>query len=40
MAEAVKGIKIIEFKDCSEQGKNVSKGVLHQMESILKVTEA
>ena len=39
-AEALKDIKIDEFKNCSEQWKkNVSVGVLHQMESTLKVTE-
>ena len=38
-AEALKGIKINEFKNCSEQWKNISIGVLHQMESIFKVTE-
>ena len=38
--EALRGIKIDEFKNCSEQWKkNVSVGVLHQMESTLKVTE-
>ena len=39
MAEALKGIKINEFKNCSEQWKNISIGVLHQTESTLKVTE-
>ena len=40
MAEALKGIKINEFKNCVEQwGEKVSIGVLHQMESVLKVTE-
>ena len=40
MAEALKGIKVDKFKNCSEQWKkNVSVGVLHQMESTLKVTE-
>ena len=39
MAEALKGIKIDEFKHSSEQWKKVSIGVLHQMESTLKVTE-
>ena len=40
MAEALKGIKIDEFKNCFEQGrKSVSIGVLHQIDSILKVTE-
>ena len=37
--EALKGIKIDKFKHCSEQQKNVSIGVLHHMESTLKVTE-
>ena len=39
MTQALKGIKINEFKNCSEQWKNISIGVLHQMESILEVTE-
>ena len=39
MAEALKGINIDEFKNCFEQWKNVSVGVLHQMESTLRVTE-
>ena len=39
MAEALKGIKIDVFKICSEQWKNISIGVLHHMESTLKVTE-
>ena len=39
MAEALKGIKIKEFKHCFGQWKKVSIGVLHQMESTLKVTE-
>ena len=38
MAEALKGIKIKEFKYCFEQWKKVSIGVLHQMENSLKVT--
>ena len=38
-AEALKGIKINKFKNCSEQWKKVSIGVLHQMESTVKVTE-
>ena len=38
-AEALKGIKSDEFKNCFEQWQNVLVGVLHQMESILKVTE-
>ena len=37
-AEALKGIKINEFKNCLEQWEKVSIGVLHQMESTLKVT--
>ena len=39
MTKALIGIKIDEFKNCSEQWKKVSIGVLHQMESTLKVTE-
>ena len=39
MAEALKGIKIDKFKTVLSSGKNVSIGVLHQMESTLKVTE-
>ena len=38
-AEALKGIKIEEFKNCFEQWETFSIGVLHQMESTLKVTE-
>ena len=39
-SEALKAIKIDEFKTCFEQWeKKVSIGVLHQMESTLKVTE-
>ena len=38
-AEALKGTKINEFKNCFEQWEKVSIGVLHQMESALKVTE-
>ena len=38
-AEALKGDKIDEVRNCFEQWKNVSIGVLHQMESTLKVTE-
>ena len=38
MAEALIGIKIDEFKNCFKQWEKVS-GVLHQMESTLKVTE-
>ena len=39
MAEALKGIKIDEFRNCFEQWKKVSIGVLHQMERTLEVTE-
>ena len=39
IAEALKGIKIDEFKNCLEQWKKVSIGVFHQTESTLKVTE-
>ena len=39
MAEALKGIKIDEFKTVLSGGKNISIGILHQMESTLKVTE-
>ena len=39
MAEALKGIKIDEFKNCSEKWKNVLIGVLHRMENTWKVTE-
>ena len=39
MAKALKGEKIREFKNCFEQWKNVSFGVLHQMENPLKVTK-
>ena len=39
IAEALKGVKIDEFKNCFEPCKKVSVGVLHQMESTLKVTE-
>ena len=38
MAEALKGMKIDEFKNCFEQWRKVSISVLHQMESTLKVT--
>ena len=38
MAEALKGIKIDEFKHWS-RGEKVSISVLHQMESTSKVTE-
>ena len=37
--EALKGIKIDEFKTVLSSGKNVSIGILHQMESALKMTE-
>ena len=37
MAETLKGIKISEFKNCVEQWKNISIGILHQMEGTLKV---
>ena len=39
MAEALKGIRIDKFKNCLEQWKKVSIGVLHQIENTLKVTE-
>ena len=39
MAEALKGTKIDEFKNCVEQWKKVSIGVLHQMESTVRVIE-
>ena len=39
MAEARKDIKIDECKSCFEQWKKHLGGVLHQMESTLKVTE-
>ena len=38
-AEALKGIKINEFKNCFKQWKKVLIAVLHQMESTFKVTE-
>ena len=38
-AEALKGINIDKFKNCLGHGKDVSIGVLHQVESTLKVTE-
>ena len=37
IAEALKDIKIDEFKNCSEPWKNIY--ILHKMESSLKVTE-
>ena len=36
MAETVKDIKINKFKNCFEQWKKVSIGVVHQIESTLK----
>ena len=39
MAEALKDIKIVKFKNCFEQWGKISLGVVHQMESTLKVTE-
>ena len=36
-AESLKDIKIDAFKNCFEQWKNIFIGVLHQMESTLKV---
>ena len=36
---ALKDIKLYKFKNCFEQWKKVLIGVLHQMESTLKVTE-
>ena len=38
LAEALKGIRINKFKNCSEQVW-ILIGVLHQMESTLKVTK-
>ena len=38
-AEALKGIKMDEFKTVLSSSKNVLIGVLHQMEVTLKVTE-
>ena len=38
-AEALKGIKINQFKNCYEQWKKKSICVLPQMESTLKMTE-
>ena len=38
-AEALKDIKIDEFKNCFEQWKKCLIGLLHQMENTLKVTE-
>ena len=39
MAEALKGFKIDEFKTVLSSGQNISIGVLHQMESTLRMTE-
>ena len=39
MAQALKGIKIDEFKTDLSSGKNILLGVLQQMESTLKVTK-
>ena len=39
MTEALKSIKIDKFQLFLSSGKNVSIGILHQMESTLKVTE-
>ena len=39
MAEALKGIKIDTFKNRFEQWRKSLAGVLHQVESALKVTE-
>ena len=39
-AEALKGIQIDEFKTVLSSGKNISIGVLHPVQSTLKVTEA
>ena len=39
LTEVLKGIKIDKLTNCYEQWKNVSIGVLHQMESTLKVIE-
>ena len=39
MVKALKGIKTDTFKNCLEHRKNISIGVLHQMESTLTVTE-
>ena len=38
--EALKGIKTHEFETVLSSGRNISVGVLHQMESTLKMTEA
>ena len=38
-AEALKGIKINMFRNCFEQWKNISIGILHQMERTFKGTE-
>ena len=39
MAETLKGFKINRFKNCFELCKNVLIGILHEVESTLKVTE-
>ena len=39
MVEALKGIKIDQFKNCLNSEKNILIGTLYQMESILEVTE-
>ena len=39
MADALKGSRLMSSKTVLSSGKNVSIGVLHQMESTLKVTE-
>ena len=39
MTEALKGIKIDEFKNCLSSGEDILISVLHNMESTLKVTE-
>ena len=39
MAKVLKGMKIIQFKIVVSSGKNVSIGVLHQIDSTFKVTE-
>ena len=38
-AEALKGFESLSTTTVLSRGKNASKGVLHQMESTLKVTE-
>ena len=39
VAKALRGIKIDEFENYFEQWKNILIGVLHQVESTLKVIE-